>query len=219
MKVTSIKEYINVLKHPSVWLVAFLVLCCYSAQVASEYTTPYLSRVLGMTVVMAGVIATIRSYGIGIFSAPIIGKIADKVGSYSKTVIGLLIIEIILATALLILPGQPSVVILAIILVLCFAVVMYALRGVYYATMGEAGVPYALTGTATGIISVVGYLPDFYMSMILGGFLDRYPGAPGFKFVFGSIIIFAGLGIVVASIIYILNRKRSGKETAEPVSA
>jgi predicted MFS family arabinose efflux permease len=219
MKVTSIKEYIGVLKHPSVWLVAFLVLCCYSAQVASEYTTPYMSRVLGMSVVMAGIIANIRNYGIGIFSAPVIGKIADKVGSYSKTVIALLTVEIVLALALLLLPGQPSVIIIAVILVLSFAVVMYALRGVYYATMGEAGVPYALTGTATGIISVIGYLPDAYMSMLLGGFLDRYPGAPGFKYVFGSIIIFAGLGIVISAIIYALNKRNQAKDLQQNAAA
>lgn len=209
---TSIQDYINVLKVPGVWMVAFLVLAAYSVQVASEYTTPYLTTVFGMSAVTSGIIATIRSYGIGIFSAPIIGKISDRVGSYSKTIIALFIIEIILATVLLLLPGNSNILIAAIITVLAFATVMYAIRGIYYASMGEARVPVALTGTATGIISVIGYLPDAYMNVMLGGFIDKYPGAKGFKYVFGSIIIFASIGIVLGLIIYIRNRKLTATE-------
>lgn len=209
---TSIKDYITVLKSPSVWLVAVLVLCAYSCQVASEYTTPYLTNVFGMTVVTAGIIATIRSYGIGIFSAPIIGKISDKIGSYSKTVIGLFVCEITLAVVLLLIPGAGGALVPAIITVLAFATVMYALRGIYYATMGEAGIPFALTGTATGIISVIGYLPDSYMNVMLGGFMDKHPGAAGFKYVFGSIIVFAIIGIVMAVIIYNISKKTGKKE-------
>lgn len=209
---TSIKDYITVLKSPSVWLVAVLVLCAYSCQVASEYTTPYLTNVFGMTVVTAGIIATIRSYGIGIFSAPIIGKISDKIGSYSKTVIGLFVCEITLAVVLLLIPGTGGALVPAIITVLAFATVMYALRGIYYATMGEAGIPFALTGTATGIISVIGYLPDSYMNVMLGGFMDKHPGAAGFKYVFGSIIVFAIIGIVMAVIIYNISKKTGKKE-------
>lgn len=206
--VTSFKEYMEVLKVPGVWLVAALVLCAYSCQIASEYTTTYLTTVFGMGVVTAGIVATIRSYGIGIFSAPVIGKISDKVGSYSKTVIALFICEIILAAVLLFIPGTGGALVPAIIVVLAFATVMYALRGIYYATMGEAGIPLALTGTATGIISVIGYLPDAYMNVMLGGFMDRHPGAAGFKYVFGSIIVFATLGIILALIILRMSRKK-----------
>lgn len=204
---TSFKDYINVLKVPSVWLVAVLVLCAYSVQVAAEYTTTYLTTVFGMTAVVAGIVATIRSYGIGIFSAPLIGKISDKVGSYTKTLVGLFIIEIVLGVVLILIPGKPNFLILSIVVVLALATVYYAVRGVYYATMGEAGVPVAMTGTATGIISVIGYLPDSYENAILGNFLDKYAGA-GFKYVFGTVVLFAALGIVVCFIIQKTGKKR-----------
>ena len=197
---TSLKDYLNVLKVPGVWLVAILVLCAYSVQVAAEYTTTYLTTVFGMGAVIAGIVATIRSYGIGIFSAPIIGKISDKVGSYTKTLIGLFAVEMILGAVLILIPGQPNFLILAIIVVLALATVYYAVRGVYYATMGEAGVPVAMTGTATGIISVIGYLPDAYENTILGSFLDKYE-AGGFTYVFGTVVLFAALGIVMCLII------------------
>ncbi len=190
-------DYVKVLKIPGIWIVALLVMCAYSAQVASEYTTTYLTTIFGMTTVTAGIVATIRSYGIGIFSAPIMGKIADKTSSYSKMVMGLFVVEIVFAALLLVIPGKSSMLIPAIVTV----------RGIYVATMGEAGVPKEFTGTATGIICAIGFLPDAYMNLILGKLIDSNPGAAGFKFVFGAIILFAVLGIVFALIINRMGKK------------
>lgn len=118
----TFRDYVNVLKVPAVWIVSLLVMCCYSVQVASEYTTPYLSNVMLMSAATAGVVATIRSYGVGLFAAPIIGKITDKVKvPYSTSVIILLALEIVTTAILLILPGDPSVLVVCIIAILAFA--------------------------------------------------------------------------------------------------
>ena len=206
------RDYVAVLKVPAVWLVALLVMCCYSVQVASEYTTPYLSNVMMMTAVTAGVVGTIRSYGIGLFAAPNVGKITDKATvPYSISVIVLLLFEMVMTGVLLVLPGEPNLVMVCIVVVLAFAIAMYSLRGVYYATMGEAGVPVGMTGTATGIISVIGYLPDTYMNLLIGDKLDKYPGAAGYKYIFIFMLIFAAAGIVIALVINRIGKKRSIK--------
>ena len=172
----------------------------------------YLSNVMLMSAATAGVVATIRSYGVGLFAAPIIGKITDKVKvPYSTSVIILLALEIVTTAILLILPGDPSVLVVCIIAILAFASFMYALRGVYYATLGEAGVPLAMTGTATGIISVIGYLPDTFMNLLIGDKLDKYPGAAGYKYIFMYMIGFAVAGIVIAVIINRIGKKNAAK--------
>ena len=119
-------------------------------------------------------------------------------------------IEIIFGIALIAIPGKPNFLILAIVVVLALATVYYAVRGVYYATMGEAGVPVAMTGTATGIISVIGYLPDSYENTILGNFLDKY-AAGGFNYVFGTIVVFALLGIGVCFIIRFIGKRKKAQ--------
>lgn len=208
----TFRDYVNVLKIPAVWIVSLLVMCCYSVQVASEYTTPYLSDVMLMSAATAGVVATIRSYGVGLFAAPIIGKITDKVKvPYSVSVIILLLLEIVMTTILLVLPGEPSVLIISIVVILAFACFMYALRGVYYATLGEAGVPVALTGTATGVISVIGYLPDAFMNLLIGNKLDQYPGAAGYKYIFTYMIGFAVAGVIIAFIINRIGKRNAAK--------
>ena len=208
----TFRDYVNVLKIPAVWIVSLLVMCCYSVQVASEYTTPYLSDVMLMSAATAGVVATIRSYGVGLFAAPIIGKITDRVKvPYSVSVIILLVLEIVMTTILLVLPGEPSVLIISIVVILAFACFMYALRGVYYATLGEAGVPVALTGTATGVISVIGYLPDAFMNLLIGNKLDQYPGAAGYKYIFTYMIGFAVAGVIIAFIINRIGKRNAAK--------
>ena len=93
------------------------------------------------------------------FSGTCDWQTSDKIGSYSKTVIILFVCEIILALVLLFIPGVSR----------------YINSGDYYSIGicdshvcverhllcddGEAGIRYALTGTATGIISMLGYLP------------------------------------------------------------
>lgn len=204
----TLKDYLAVLKVPAVWLVSLLVCFAYSVQVASEYTTKYLNDIMGMTAVAAGVVATIRSYGIGLFAAPIIGKITDKSTSYAKACIVLLIAEIAITLGLIAIPSNPSAVTICIVLVLTFAAAMYALRGVYYATMGEAGVPVAMTATATGIISVIGYLPDTFMNLLIGDKLDKYPGPAGYKYIFIYMVVFAALAICVALVIMKMSKKK-----------
>lgn len=216
-KHATLQDYLAVLKVPAVWLVSLLVCFAYSVQVASEYTTPYLNNVMGMTAVVAGVVGTIRSYGIGLFAAPVIGKISDRASSYSKACIVLLCAEIVFTGILLLVPGNPSYVMICVVTVLAFAAAMYALRGVYYATMGEAGVPLSMTATATGIISVIGYLPDTFMNLLIGDKLDKYPGAAGYKYIFIYMIVFAVLAIIVAFIINRIGKKNA--KIAEAVEA
>ncbi|MGI6029817.1 MAG: MFS transporter [Candidatus Heteroscillospira sp.] len=213
-KHATLQDYINVLKVPGVWLVSLLVCFAYSVQVASEYTTGYLNDVMGMTAVTAGVVATIRSYGIGLFAAPVIGKISDKATKYTTPTLVLLVAEIALTAILLFIPSQPAYVMVCITAVLVFAAAMYSLRGVYYATMSEAGVPLGMTATATGIISVVGYLPDTFMNLLIGDKLDKYPGAAGYKYIFIYMVVFAVLAILVTLVIRYLGKKNAAKETA-----
>ena len=58
-------------------------------------------------------------------------------------------------------------------------VAVFALRGVYFAMLEETAVPAAVTGTAVGVISFVGYTPDIFIPPIAGWLIDRSPGAAG----------------------------------------
>ena len=63
----------------------------------------------------------------------------------------------------------------------------------YFAVFEEAKVPLEFTGSAVGIVSVVGYTPDIFMGPLMGYILDRHPGAHGhqdlFLFLAGSAVV------------------------------
>ena len=65
-------------------------------------------------------------------------------------------------------------------------------------------VPIAMTGTAVGVISLVGYPPDIFLMPIAGWLIDRSPGAQGHQDFFTLMLGIAllGLGVVLG-----LNRK------------
>ncbi len=58
-----------------------------------------------------------------------------------------------------------------------------------------------LTGTVTGVVSVIGYTPDIFMPLAGGALLDKYPGTPGYRYFFVFIAFLCLLGLVAALII------------------
>ena len=112
------------------------------------------------------------------------------------------------------LPSSPAILTVAVILMLLFCAGIFAMRGIYFATLDECQkVPRSLMGTAIGVVSVIGFFPDVYMNAIVGGLMDAYPGATGYKHVFLIMLGFAIVGLIAS---VVLNRtiKKSKKEAA-----
>jgi sugar phosphate permease len=58
-------------------------------------------------------------------------------------------------------------------------------------------VPLAVTGSAVGLVSVIGYTPDVFMGPLMGVLLDRSPGELGHRHVFAVVAGFGALGVVL----------------------
>jgi len=80
-------------------------------------------------------------------------------------------------------------------------VAIFALRGVYFATFEEVGIPLAVTGTVTGVVSVIGYTPDIFIPLTGGALLDKFPGALGYRYFFLVISGLCFLGLLAALVI------------------
>ena len=79
---------------------------------------------------------------------------------------------------------QPGVHWLLVTTVVGTSTAIYALRGLYFALFQEARLPLAMTGSAIGLVSIVGYTPDVFMGPVVGYLLDRSPGALGHQHAF-----------------------------------
>ena len=91
-------------------------------------------------------------------AAPLAGFLGDRLKSCSKTLAYASILGVALMAVYLVTPVKPEFLMVPVALTLLFSFVVFAARGIYFSPMAEAGIPLALTGAASGLISVLGYV-------------------------------------------------------------
>ncbi len=199
-----LSELIAALKCKGTWLVCAIVFFWYVAYSATSYSIPYLTNVYGVSSVLITSISIIRAYAIGIFSAPLAGFAADKIKSCSKALAYFAVLGIVIILSFFLVPVNSSMVTLIIVLTLLFSFIIFSARGIYFSPMSEVGIPLALTGAASGLISVLGYLPDMFIFNIMGRWLDVYPGAKGYHYIFilTALSLLCAFGVCIYSYIY-----------------
>lgn len=179
---------------PVVWLQAVIVVCAYVGYKATDDFSLMARDVLGLDEVTAAGIGTL-TFWIRAIVAVGAGYLADLVDSSRVIAWGF---AILLAGSGLIASGllAPGVAWMLISTIVATSVGVYALRGVYFALLAEGAVPLAFTGSAVGVVSLIGFTPDVFMGPLMGVLLDNSPGALGHQHVFTSVAVFGVLGLV-----------------------
>ncbi len=196
-------DVLRVLKMPVVWLIALVILSAYSAYWASFYFTPYAGDVFLMSVGIAGAVSVARQW-LKPLSAVLAGFAADYFGiARSAMVLFLVLIASFLVFAFT--PGVPAIFPLVLVNIAVAAIAIFALRGIYFALFEEGGVPVAVTGTAGGVASVVGYTPDIYMPYLGGVLLDVFAPNLAYRYLFLITVGFCTLGFLSA---WAIHRRR-----------
>ena len=190
----------HVLAMPTVWLQAFIVICAYVGFKATDDFSLYAKEVLGLDEVKAAKVGTV-SLWVRPFAAIAAGYLADRFSAGLMTIFSfvLLLLGSLLLAAGIIHTGMLGLYLLAVI---GASLGIFALRGLYYAIMQEGKVPLAFTGSAVGLVSVVGYTPDIFMGPVMGHLLDEFPGPPGHQRVFLVVAVFALGGLAASAIFY-----------------
>lgn len=204
----QVKDIGKVLKLPAVWIIAIIVLSCYSVYIGSTYLTPYMTEVLGVSASVAAAIAIVRSYVLMFIAAPTGGMIADKIGSVPKVITACFILMVVALAAFCLLPATHAMATVAVIMMILFCIGIFAMRGIYFAPVGQSNVPQSLVGTAIGVISVIGFFPDVYMNALVGNLMDAFPGVEGYKYTFFIMLAFAVIGLVASFILYRMIKKQ-----------
>jgi len=196
----NLAEIIEVLKLPVVWLISIIIMAAYTGLWGAIYFTPYATDVYALGVVWGGAIG-VGKYWLAAIAAIIAGLIADRIGS-AKAVLGCFVFMTAGFLAFGLIPGAPNLMVLLIINAAVISCAVYALRGIYFSLLEQGCVPIAVTGTATGIISVIGYTPDVFVPALAGVVLDADPGAKGFQNLFLFVAALSFLGLMAAFVVY-----------------
>ncbi len=195
----------KVLRNKVVWLQAIIVVCAYSAYKGLDYYSLYAVDLLGMNEVDAAYFVSGASY-LRAVSAIAAGLIVDRL-SASKVItllFGFLVVCYILLSFL-----TPNINFFAIItsnMIITF-IAVYGLRGVYFALLEETRVAGNLTGTAVGLISVIGYAPDAFFNSLAGRIIDANPGLKGHQQFYMMLTVFAIIGLLTTIILVYYNKK------------
>jgi nitrate/nitrite transporter NarK len=74
----------------------------------------------------------------------------------------------------------------------------YSLRGLYFAIIEETKTPIQMTGTLVGIISVIGFTPDIFMSLFIGYMLGEKPSLTEYQHLFTIFTLIPIIGLIAA---------------------
>jgi nitrate/nitrite transporter NarK len=186
----AIKGVAKVAKLPVVWIAGINVFCIYGTFVAAgTYFARYLQAGYGTSALVAAVFATVV---IGLRMLPLLSSIlVDKV--FKSAAHFMRVFEIILA-ALLATIGtlfymnpasvtsfpageapndivSPGVFWAITILMLMASACCFMIRGVYYAPIGEFGVPAKHSSSAMSFAITIGYIPALLGPIVFGGLI------------------------------------------------
>ena len=181
---------------PAVWLQAVIVVCAYTGYKATDDFSLLSRDALGFDDVQASAIGTL-AFWIRAAAAIAAGYLGDRIDASRVILWGFAILIggcLLIASGILV-PG-PAWMLIATIA--AASVGIYALRGVYFALLAEGAVPLAYTGSAAGVVSVLGFTPDVFMGPLMGVLLDNSPGLPGHQHVFAAVAGFGAIGLLAA---------------------
>lgn len=194
----SLAQIKPVLKLPSVWLLAVVILSAYVAYKVTDITSLFAKEVMQFDEVKAAGLGTFLMFlrpvaGIGL------GFFVDQLHVTKALLVSLLLTlvgAILFATGVL----KPNTTLLFVFSVVVLGMGVYASRALYYAVMQKGQIPLHLTGAAVGVISLVGYTPDVFVGPITGYFLDNFQGFLGHQLVFLMLMGFTFIGLVTGFI-------------------
>jgi sugar phosphate permease len=190
---SSLHNIIAVLKIPSVWLIMLIIISAYVGYKVTDIYSLYASEVMKFDEIEAANIGSLQLY-IRPLVCLLVALFADKKSYINLIIIGFIIMLIgstIFAFGIV----QVNMNIVFYFSLVVVATGTYAIRALYFSIMQEGRIPLIMTGTAVGVISVVGYTPDIFASPFIGYLLDAYPGIVGHQYVFSMLVLFSILGL------------------------
>lgn len=204
-------DYKAALKMPAIWIAAFNVFAVYTVYCGLTYFMPFLSDIYHLPLALVSIYGIINAYGLKIVGGPLGGIIADKkLKSSSRYLKYAFALVVIILGSFLFLPHQSMNVYVGMAMTLFVGVIIFSQRAIFFAPVGELGIPEEISGSAMAMASFIGYAPGMFAYALYGAILDHFKGIVGYKIVFGVMIAFAVIGFFLSSyLVKIIEKKKS----------
>jgi len=187
---------------PEVWLSSFCILTGYQLFWATYSISAYLQTYFGLTAVAVGTITVAK-----LWMRPIGATLAGYIGDIFARELVIAALLLCSAAALLfmsLLPiGTSSAVLLSV--VLGVGLLTYGVRGIYWALLESCDIEDRTKGLALGLLSFLGYSPDFYQPLVSARLLEWFPGRLGYDMYYWGVSGMGVLGAIAAVALYRLS--------------
>lgn len=190
------KKAFSLMKKKKVIFHSLIIFCAYCSYKLTGVYGTYAKDVWNYSLEEATYFAVFIQY-LRPIAAISVGWIADKY--IPSKIIAPSFSALILASAILgfgLFNTQP--VFLSFTIFIFMALGTYSLRGLYFAIIEETKTPIQMTGTLVGIISVVGFTPDIFMSLFIGYMLGENPTLIDYQHLFTTFTIIPIVGLLAA---------------------
>lgn len=189
----NFKEAFLLMKNPKVLYHSIIIFCAYCAYKLTGVYGTYAKDVWGFSLEKATYFAVFIQY-LRPVAAISIGWLADKYIP-SKIIIPSFCILILASSVLGYGFFNENSLYFSLPIFVFMALSTYSLRGLYFAIIEETKTPIQLTGTLVGIISVVGFTPDIFMSLYNGYMLGENPTIIEYQNLFSTFTIIPIIGL------------------------
>lgn len=204
----SKKDIFAAFKIPGVWLMGLFIFACYSTIITqTNFLGTYTTQILGVDPTLSSAFAVLRSYIVPVIAGIVGGMIVDKAKSRPRA---FLIIMVALGIVDIITPMFEANLVLTMILTMVLSMLAYMVLATYWSVMSDCGIPVKYTAVASGIVACIAYLPDAYITLIIGKWIDADP-VSGFNRMFIWMAVWAFVAAAVAFIIMKREKKNGGE--------
>jgi sugar phosphate permease len=185
-------------KNPVVWLTGISASSIYAVFAGvTTYFVPFLQNTYALPVALVGIFGIVNGQVTRMISSALSGLISDKRFKTSAVwmsicyalITGILVI-------ILIIPQNSHWLPIMVVLMLLTSIFCYFIRAIYYAPMGEAGIPNEYSATAMSMASFIGYSPNFWAFTVFGYLIDKYSNHTAYHLIFIILIVLSLVGVV-----------------------
>ena len=198
-----LKDVGKLLKNKYVYLMGGIIFMGYTVFWTVYYLGGFLQTNVGIDAVTVGTITVIilwmRPVGgfIGGFMADRIGRPTTIKIAIGSAAVLLVIAAMIPATSANLFP----------IIMVILGIFLYMIRGTYWSLLGMSKIEATMMGTAIGVISFIGYLPDIILPQLNSYLWATFGDQGGYNAYFIVSAVFGIVGIVILTIYEKLNSK------------
>lgn len=193
-----------VFRIPAVWLQAIIVLCAYTGYKGVDHLSLYAVDAYDYDAIEAAKLITLAAW-LRPLVAVLSGIAADRVNPITILITSFSLLMLTNLYLSLVTPqsGQAWILVLN-VMITCTAV--FALRAVYFALFEHYQLTLNKTGSAVGVISLIGFLPDVFVLYIAGRLTDSYSGLQGHQLFFMFLAVTALIGLSTSIVLKYIKR-------------